>query len=66
MRDYVRISVLDEATLDAVREIEAERTIDQRKEALQLYYTLSRDFRDAFSELEIVVLKPVCVSCVNQ
>jgi hypothetical protein len=57
---------LDEATLEAVREIKAERAVYQRKEALQLYYTLSRDFRDAFSELEIFVLKPVCVSCANQ
>ena len=41
---------LDEAALQEIAEIEAQRAVYRRKEALQLYYTLSRDFRDAFSE----------------
>ena len=57
--------VLDAAALQDLAEIDARRAVYRRKEALQLYYTLSCDFRDAFSELEIYVLKPVCLSCAN-
>ena len=56
---------LDEAALQEIAEIEAQRAVYRRKEALQLYYTLSRDFRDAFSELAIFVLEPVCMSCAS-
>ena len=57
---------LDEAALEDLREIGAARTVAQRKEAMEVFYTLSCDFRDAFSELEIVVLKPLCTSCASQ
>jgi hypothetical protein len=57
---------LDEAALEDLKEIGAARTVVQRKEAMELFYTLSCDFRDAFSELEIVVLKPLCTSCASQ
>lgn len=57
---------LDEAALEDLKEIGAARTVVQRKEAMELFYTLSCDFRDAFSELEIVVLKPLCTSCAAQ
>jgi len=51
--------VLDEGLQQELRELEAQRAVCQRKEVLELYYTLSRDFHDVFSE-------PVCVSCANQ
>src|SRR6185369_9826289 len=53
---------LDEAALEDLKEIGAARTVAQRKEAMELFYTLSCDFRDAFSELEMVVLKPLWTS----
>lgn len=43
---------LDEAALEDLKEIGAARTVAQRKEAMEVFYTLSCDFRDAFSELE--------------
>ena len=57
---------LDEEALEELREIDAARAVAQRKEAMEVFYTLSRDFRDAFSELEIVVLKPLCTACASQ
>ena len=51
--------LLDEDARQELREMEAQRSIYRRKEALQVYDTLSCDFRDAFSELEIFVLKPL-------
>ena len=57
---------LDDETLLKIQEIEMERAIWRRKEALQLFYTLRNDFNDAFSDLEIVVLKPLCASCAGQ
>ena len=57
---------LDEETLLKIQEIEMERAIHRRKEALQLFYTLRHDFSDAFSDLEIVVLKPLCASCAGR
>jgi HNH endonuclease len=57
---------LDDDTLLEIQEIEMERASWRRKEALQLFYTLRTDFSDAFSDLEIVVLKPLCASCADR
>jgi hypothetical protein len=37
--------LLDEKARQELREMEAQRSIYRRKEALQVYYTLSCDFR---------------------
>ncbi|SRR6266446_1950536 len=57
---------LDEETLRDLQEIEMLRATARRKEALQLFFTLRKDFSDAFSDLYIVVLKPLCASCAVQ
>jgi len=57
---------LDDDTVLKIQEIEMERAIWRRNEALQLFYTLRNDFSDAFSDLEIIVLKPFCASCANR
>ena len=55
--DMFNLKPLDEETLRDLREISARRAAAQRKEALDLFYTLRKDLSDAFSELEIVALK---------
>jgi hypothetical protein len=64
--DIFELKPLDEETLQDLREISAERAAARRKEALGLFYTLRSDFSDAFSELGIVVLKPLCETCAGQ
>jgi len=64
--DMFNLKPLDEETLRDLREISARRAAAQRKEALDLFYTLRKDLSDAFSELEIVVLKPPCETCAGQ
>lgn len=54
---------LDEETLWELRQIKAQRAVARRKEALDLFYTLRKDLSDAFSELDIMVLKPLCETC---
>lgn len=56
----------DEELLWDLRQIKAQRAIARRKEALVLFYTLRKDLSDAFSELEIVILKPLCERCGAQ
>jgi hypothetical protein len=64
--DMFELPPMDDEMMRDLAEIEMVRATARRKEALQLFYRLSRDFRDAFSDLELVVLKPLCTSCANQ
>lgn len=64
--DMFELPSMGEEMMRDLAEIEMVRATAQRKEALQLFYTLSCDFRDAFNDLELVVLKPLCTSCANQ
>jgi hypothetical protein len=57
---------LDEETRWDLREISAQRAEARRKEALEIFCTLRKDFGDAFSELEIVVSKPLCQGCAGR
>jgi hypothetical protein len=43
---------MDEEMMRDLAAIEMGRATVRRTEALQLFYTLSRDFRDAFSDLD--------------
>src|SRR6266436_679714 len=63
---FLDLKPLDEDALGELQEIEVLRASAGRKEALDLFYTLRKDFSDAFSDLYIVVLKPLCASCASQ
>lgn len=60
------LNPLDEDTLRDLQEIDMLRATARRKEALQLFHTLRKDLGDAFTDLDIVVLKPLCASCAAQ
>ena len=63
---WLDLKPLDDDTLRELQEIEVLRASARRKEALELFYTLRKDFSDAFNDLYIVVLKPLCSSCASQ
>lgn len=63
---WLDLKPLDEETLRELQDLEIARATARRKEALQLFYALRKDFSDAFSDLYIVVLKPLCTSCAAQ
>lgn len=60
------LPVSDGGMLCDLEELEMLRAEARRKEALEVFYTLRKDVGDLFSELDLVVLQPYCISCAEQ
>ena len=63
---FWNIIPLTEDQLFELATINAERSMYRRKEALELFTSLRRRFSDAFLDLDLVVLKPICRSCYGK
>jgi HNH endonuclease len=57
---------LTEEQIFEIAAIDAERSMYRRSEALELFVDLRRRFSDAFVDLDLVVLRPICFSCFGR
>jgi hypothetical protein len=58
--------LLTEEQIFEVAAIDAEKSMYRRSEALKLFADLRRRFSDAFVDLDLVVLRPICFLCFGR